>query len=160
MIRWLLGIANRTQLSVRTIIAAFDLLERYLAHYSVPDDQLGLLGATLLCTSYKLTQVGEYFSDLFDSKFKFDHREIIFDHIRTEELTVVAELNYTLISCEIDEYVDRLLDFDESLTQTCHRLKRTYQLIAKDGDYPGAMTYDRIIRYLSIQPVQRSQRVT
>ena len=151
LIRWLLKVAEKAQLSIRAIITTFDLLERYLAHYSVIRADLGRLGVTMVCTSFKLTDVGNYFSNLFDSKFVFDGVEIIFDQIRPKELTVIAELNYTLVSCGIDDYVSRLLDLRRDLNETYQRLRQNYQLIADDGRYSGAMTYDRIIDYLSVQ---------
>ena len=144
LIDWLLNVSNESQLPIRNTIACFDMVDRYLANFDVKEPDLELLGVTLLFTIGKIiNKKPPTIYEIVDiTKGKYTA-----DQIRIKELEVITQLNYTLLSCEIDNYVDKLRNIT-NVSKRYDRLHQAYVKMSKKGLYPGSLSYDDIIGYL------------
>jgi hypothetical protein len=102
---WIIDIVRMFKLSIKTVVASFDLIERYLHNCPVILNNLQLFGCVCINISAKMLEI--YPPDISDYLFVSDHAFAVQD-MKELELVVVQRMNNILISCDIDRYVYHL----------------------------------------------------
>ena len=147
LVDWLIGVATLKQLRPKTLIVCIDMLDRYLAHYDPSEKGVNLLliGSILLIIAASMVEV----SIPIKINVLIDYADQTFtaDQFRAKELELIRQLNYTFLSCEIDQYVDHVERQPMELATKYDQLRQMYETIESRGIYAGDLSYDQIISY-------------
>jgi hypothetical protein len=146
---WLLKVAKMFKLSIRTIIAAIDMMERYVSNYPIKLKKSLLFACSFISISSKMLEI--YPPQMGDLVFVSDNAFTI-QNLKETELIVVQRMNGILISCDIDKYVHLLQSINKvlklsNIIKIQDIIAETYKLIESQGLYSGLLSYNEIIKY-------------
>lgn len=138
----LIRMSRTFKLMPRTCIAAIDLLDRYLHNYELQDDLL-LVWSALLHLAANFIEI--YAPELGDFMW-FLKNKFTLNELRETEVSMLKDMDYIIISCEIDDYVHEV----QNIPDVYLILDATYKLIDRDNIYAGSLPYSEIIQYFEI----------
>lgn len=144
LVDWLIDVTKLLKLKPKTLIASIDLLERYLANYSETLENFQLLGCTIMFVVSKMLEIyaPETSDFIYISAKSFNAHQLI-----EKEVELIHKMNYSLISCDIDDYVNMLVKYPGSGVYAA--IKKVYQSIKMDQKYAGSLSYAEIMDYFS-----------
>ena len=146
LVDWLLNVGANKRYRPKTMIVCIDLIDRYLAHYHADTTDLQLIGLTLLLMAVSVIELHKTVS--IDELVEYSNQEYTADQFRAKELEMFRQLNYTILSCETDRYIDRVERQAATLPMKYQQLRRMYKTIKSKRVYAGDLSYDQIMSYL------------
>jgi hypothetical protein len=140
LVFFMMDMAYALEFSVRTIIGAIDLLERYLAHFKIEKRDRKLIAITCLEIVSKMIEQGPAFLEASANIVE----ETVLKTIETE-IKIMKSMNYLFISCDIDPFIHYIDENASTYQNKYDKLAAVYISLRNQGLYPGALTYPQII---------------
>ena len=135
---WLIDVAKMFKLKIKTLISTLDLIDRYTAKYSINRSQLQLLGITCMLISCNMIEI--YSPEITDFVFITDNTYTS-QQIKDMEIMVIERMNYILVSCDIEDYVETLKDKKFAI------IKEIYNRLNKTHTRIGTLSYPNLIAF-------------
>lgn len=143
VVDWLLQVFKMFKLKVRTGISAIDLFDRYVSNYPLKRSEIHLFAVACLMIAAKMIEI--YSPEINDYAYVSDDAFTVLK-LKETELIIVKNMNYLLISCDIDNYVNIIENEYADPFKTI--LPKIYKSMKKDNVYPGNLLYEKIIYYV------------
>ncbi len=143
LVDWIIDVCEMFKLRTRTMMGTIDMIFRVVNVYPVPKSKLQLVGVACLSLMAKMNEVypPEIGSYIYVTANTFNSQEI-----KEMELIILEQLNYILISCEIDNFVAKL-NLIQSKELMFGTVKELFKSINDKGIYIGVPPYENIITY-------------
>ena len=140
LVNWLLDVAGRFRLNLRSVVSGIDLIERYIANYNITKNKFQLLGLVCIRMMDKMLDAKQlYMIDCI--RLCKDIYSI--DQFKEMELLVFSRMNYILVNNEFERFIGIIGN------KSYIRLLRThYETLKNENKYAGCMSYDELCHNL------------
>ena len=107
--KWMVDVAKRLELSIRALICAIDIRDRYGALYKITgeNDLLISIGCIIVAdrmiTDVNITDLDDY--------MEITNNIFTLEQLMSVQQDIMKAMNYLLVSCEIDDFVNVLEKF-------------------------------------------------
>ena len=152
LIDWMIDVSKEFGFVTKVLIAAVDLVDRYVTNFEIIRDKLQLLG--LVCILIASKSAGDIIVDINDYVHVSDNAYTP-KEIREMEVDVFKKMNYLTISCDISPLL-KVVRMRENKSKWTN-LKKLYKKVRSMGKIPAFLSYNELAAmYTSLQSPIRS----